>query len=94
MQNKKINTALFLIGASLFNIVLLVVLILGLLTLGIWIMGDNPDPKTVQIVLGTMFVLALGLSFMAYHWVFQLFARKVDMEKYFMSFVIPRKKKF
>jgi hypothetical protein len=76
-MNKKLNTALFMIGATVFNLLLLfVLLILG------WVL--IAALKLPPLLLIVVFLAAMVGSFLIYNQVVKFIARKIDMEKYFL----------
>jgi len=83
-MNKKLNTALFMIGATLFNLVLLFVLILLALLALTAVLGDRLGPNVMSILLIVVFLGAMVGSFLIYNQVVKFVARKIDMEKYFL----------
>ena len=92
-MNKKLNTALFMIGATVFNLVLLFVLIL-LAMLGLSaIFRDRLGPSVMSILLIVVFLGAMVGSFLIYNQVVKWIARKIDMEKYFLPLFKRRPRK-
>ena len=76
-MSKGFNTFLFMLGATIFNLILLAILMLaGMLV----IVRLNLPP----VLLAVWFLLALVGSFLIYNQVVKLIARKIDMEKYFL----------
>jgi len=74
--NKGLNTFLFMLGATIFNLVLLAVLMLAGIAL---IVKLNLPP----ILLAVWFLFALVGSFLIYNQVVKLITRRIAMEKYF-----------
>jgi len=82
--NKKLNTALFMIGATVFNLILLFALI-TLALVGITaLFRDRLNPAAMSIIMIVVFLAALVGSFLIYNQLVKFIARKVDMEKYFL----------
>jgi hypothetical protein len=82
-MNKKANTLLFILGATLFNI-LVTVLCFGLLFFlyAKFIMSHLPEESRVW-GFSLSFIAAIVASFIIYRFVLKLLLKKVDMEKYF-----------
>ncbi|MBL7005602.1 MAG: leader peptide processing enzyme [Spirochaetia bacterium] len=88
-MNKKVNTALFMLGATLINIVLMLVLLV-LLILLIGVLFPEPSSSLAQILLIAAFLLSLAGSFGLYTLLVKFFSKKIDMEKYFHPIFKPR----
>jgi hypothetical protein len=83
-MNKKLNTALFLIGATVFNLVLLFVLIVvALLAISVLSRG-RLSGNLMSILLIVVFLGSMVASFLIYNQVIKFVSRKIDMEKYFL----------
>jgi membrane-bound acyltransferase YfiQ involved in biofilm formation len=83
-MNKKLNTALFMIGATVFNLLLLFALIVLAMVALTAIFGDRLGPSLMSILLIVVFLAAMVGSFLIYNQVVKFIARKIDMEKYFL----------
>jgi len=91
-MNKKLNTALFIIGASILNVVLMIILItLGLALISL-IIPKNISPAIASTLFILVFLLSVAGSFFAYHKGIKYLARKVDMDKYFHPIFTSRKR--
>ncbi len=55
-MNKNLKLALFLLGATLFNIVLMFVFIIAIFLVASRFLGDTPNPVVYQIVLFVGFI--------------------------------------
>lgn len=82
-MNKKLNTALFIIGASILNVVLMVILMAAGLAFISLIIPDNISPTLASVLFILVFLLSIAGSFFAYHKGIKLLANKIDMDKYF-----------
>ena len=91
-MNKKVNTALFMIGATVFNLVLLFVLILLAMLALSAIFRDRLGPSVMSILLIVVFLAAMVGSFLIYNQVVKFVARKINMEKYFLPLFKRRPK--
>jgi hypothetical protein len=83
-MNKKLNTALFLIGATVFNLLLLFVLILLALMLISALSRGRLSGNVMSILLIVVFLGSMVGSFLIYNRVIKFVSRKIDMEKYFL----------
>ena len=83
-MNKKLNTALFMIGATVFNLVLLFVLIVMVMVVISALFRDRLNPSVMSILLIVVFLAAMVGSFLIYNQLVKFIARKIDMEKYFL----------
>jgi membrane protein YdbS with pleckstrin-like domain len=83
-MNKKLNTALFMLGATVFNLVLLFLLILLAMLAITALFGQRLGPSVMSILLIVVFLAAMVGSFLIYNRVVKWLARRIDMEKYFL----------
>ncbi len=90
-MNKKVNTALFILGATLINMVLIFLFIL-LFVIIVGMLFPEPSPGAAQLMFLLIFVLSLASSFLIYHKSMKWIARKVDMDKYFHPIFRSRRK--
>lgn len=91
-MNKKLNTFLFVIGATVFNIiVMMVIMILGLVLVGALFRG-NISQGMQQILFLLLFVVSIAGAFGLYHLVINMISRKIDMEQYFHPIFGRRRK--
>lgn len=82
-MNKKVNTLLFVLGATIFNIIMMVLLLaVGLAGISA-LAGENINPGTAQILFLLLFVGSIAGAFFIYHRAIKLLSNKIDMEKYF-----------
>ena len=82
-MNKKANTLLFVLGATLFNIIVTILCFVGLLLIyAKCIMSLLPeDSRSWGFPL--IFIAAIVLSFFIYRFLLKLLMKKIDTEKYF-----------
>ena len=82
-MNKKVNTLLFILGATLFNIIVTVgAFLLLLMAYANFLMrrlGENINAWSVPLI----FIAAIAISFVVYRLTLNLVLKKIDMEKYF-----------
>jgi len=82
-MSKKTNTFLFLLGGTVFNV--LITILFFLLFMAIYISFIYPmlPEDSAAWALPVIFVLSIAASFFVYRQVIKLVAKKVDMEKHF-----------
>ena len=91
-MNKKLNTVLFILGATVMNIVVLLIIgLLGLLILNL-VLPSNAAPGLVQGLFLLVFALSVVGSFFVYNRLIKFISGKIDMEKYFHPIFKPRKR--
>jgi hypothetical protein len=84
-MSKKSNTLLFILGATVFNIVttILCVVLLGAVYFTL-IAPRLSNPETsAALALPVIFIGAIVLSFLIYRFILKLIMKKVDVEKHF-----------
>jgi hypothetical protein len=81
--NKNLKLALFLLGATVFNIVLMFVFIIAIFLIASRLMGDNPNPVVFQIVLFVGFIASIVLTFLIYGKVMKWLQAKYNLEQHF-----------
>jgi len=90
-MNKKVNTALFLIGATIFNLLIIFILSIGSMLLIVSIFGQS-----IQEIFAYLFIFvligSLVASFFIYGVVMKKITAKIDMEKYFHPIFKKRRK--
>jgi hypothetical protein len=83
-MNKKLNTVLFLLGATAFNVILWF-LLSALLVVGIVaIFRDSIGPNLLPVLVIVIFIGSMAASFVIYGRLIKWLQRKIDMEKYFL----------
>ena len=83
-MNKKVNTVLFLLGATVFNLLIMFILIVLFLVLISAIFRDSLSPNVLSILMIVVFIGSIAASFFIYGRVVKWLSRKIDMEKYFL----------
>jgi hypothetical protein len=92
-MNKRINTLLFILGATAFNVIIIVVIFLGLT----FLYGKLIMPLIPEAVYSWGFVVvilaSIAVSFVAYRILFKYLLKKIDVDKYFDPLFVRRYKK-
>ena len=92
-MNKKLNTMLFMIGATLVNVIMIIVfwilLYLLLMNFLVPILPEGSDKTWIFVLI---FIGAIVLSFIAYRALMKFLEKKIDIEKYFDPIFLRRRK--
>jgi protein-S-isoprenylcysteine O-methyltransferase Ste14 len=86
-MSQKTNALLFILAATVVNILLTVVSFLALYLPYALLIAPRLPPSSVIWTLALLFLLALVISFIAYHALLKLFIKKVDVRKRFGSLI-------
>jgi polyferredoxin len=81
--NKNLKFVLFLIGATVFNIVLMFLFIIAIFLVASRLMGPNPNAVVFQIVLFVGFIASIVLTFLIYGKVMKWLQAKYKLEEHF-----------
>lgn len=82
-MNKKLNSAIFILVATIVNVAIMIVVFLLLVFLHTRLLAPHIPSEAGQIVFVFILVAAVVLTYLIYNALMRLFASKVDMEKYF-----------
>lgn len=82
-MNKKVNTVLFILGATLANVILMTAVFLLLFILFGRFLAPALPPAGDQIAVVVIFLGSIVLTYFAYHRIIKVLQDRVDMEKYF-----------
>ncbi|HUX51601.1 MAG TPA: hypothetical protein VMW73_12450 [Spirochaetia bacterium] len=91
-MNKKANTILFVLGATVINVLIMMIIFVVLFVLFGRFVAAHLSPQADQIIMLVLFIGAIVLTYFIYHKLINLVTRKIDMEKYFDPIFKPRKK--
>jgi hypothetical protein len=82
-MNKKLNTILFIAGATVFNILttLLFLFLLGFIYINFIVRFLPPQAQSWPFVI--IFIGALALSFVVYRIIIRILMSKITIDKYF-----------
>lgn len=82
-MNKRLNTVLFILGATVANLIIMAILaIAGFLLLSVLPIGGS-SPGIKNLLLIVVFFGAIIGSFFSYHAIVKAISKRVDMDKYF-----------
>lgn len=82
-MNKKINTILFVAGATVFNIFVTVLSFAVLLIVYAKLIAGRLPEENLVWGFPVIFIIAVVSSFFAYRSALKLLLKKIEMEKYF-----------
>ena len=91
-MNKQMNTILFTIGATVFNIISLGILIVVPLVAIALIFKGSLGTNTLSIIGLVLFFAALIANFFIYGWIMRKISAKYDLDKYFAPLFKKKKK--
>ncbi len=89
-MNKRVNTVLFLVGAVLFILVLMVFYFLAFLGIGSLLLPDQTG-FLAQATWVVFFLSALAASWFTYRWLFRILRERIRLERYFDPFLFKDK---
>jgi hypothetical protein len=89
-MNKKVNTLLFVLGATLFNVIVAVISFFVLLILyGKFLIPIIPE-SGYSWAFSLIFLAAIAISIFVYRVVLKYFLNKIDVEQYFDPLFVKR----
>jgi uncharacterized membrane protein YbhN (UPF0104 family) len=93
-MNKKANTLLFILGATVFNIIVtILIIILLFICYANFLMQLFPNPEAANSwAFSFIFLLSLVIAFIVYRRVLNFIVKKIDMEKYFDPLFVRKHK--
>ncbi|MDR2478195.1 MAG: leader peptide processing enzyme [Treponema sp.] len=91
-MNKKVNTVIFVLGATVFNILVTVLCFFLLLTLYAKLLLPAVPETGQGWAIPLIFIAAIALSFLVYRFALKLLLKKVEVEKYFDPIFGDRRK--
>ena len=81
-MSKKTNTLLFILGGTVFNILVTIISFIFLMVVFSRFFHDLPE-TAVAWILPVIFMISIVASFLIYRLAIKIISKKVDMEKYF-----------
>ncbi len=82
-MNKKVNTVLFILGASVANLVIMATIMTG----GLFLMGrvlpEKIQESAGRVLFVVLFLVVVAGAFFVYNRIIRLLSKRVDMDKYF-----------
>ena len=82
-MSKKTNTLLFILGGTVFNILITIISFIILLLIYSRFLYTQLPESAAAWIMPVIFVISIVISFLVYRVVIKIIMKKVDMEKYF-----------
>lgn len=82
-MNKKANTVLFILGATVVNVLIMIVIFLALFVVFGRFIEPNLPPQVNQIVMLLLFIGSIVATYFLYHKLVKWLSDKYDLDKYF-----------
>ena len=82
-MNKKVNTLLFILGATLFNIIVALISAILLYILYFKFVMNRMPNSDGSWAFNLILIASIAVSFVVYRLVLKFFLTKIDIEKYF-----------
>ena len=82
-MNKKINTALFVVSATVFNIITMSVILFAGMHLMSILLPEAARESAGQLAFILVFLSAVAGSFLIYNRLIRLISKRIDMSRYF-----------
>jgi peptidoglycan/LPS O-acetylase OafA/YrhL len=82
-MSKKTNTLLFILGATVFNVLTTVVFLLILLVIYAQLLAPRLPEESAGWGFPVIFIASFVLSFLSYRLILKQVMKKIEMEKYF-----------
>jgi len=82
-MNKKVNTILFILGATLFQVLVAILSFILIILLYAKFLGPHLPENAVQWSLIVIFIASLAISFVVYRAALKVLLKKINVDKYF-----------
>jgi hypothetical protein len=92
-MNKKANTLLFILGATVVNIVVTIISFILLFVLYAKYLVPRMPESAAAWGFPVIFIISIALSFLLYRAILKMLLKKVDPEKYFDPLFGRRRKR-
>ena len=91
-MNKKVNTILFILGATLYNILLTVLAFILLLILYSRFIMTTLKESAQMWAFPLIFIIAMVIAFIIYRYTIKLLMKRINVDKYFDPIIGNRRK--
>ena len=91
-MNKKVNTVLFMVGATLFNVIVMIAIFVVLFLLYGRFLAGAISPQIGQVIIIVLFIGAIALTYVIYHRIIKWISNKWNLDDYFDPIFNRRKK--
>ncbi|MCL1931421.1 MAG: leader peptide processing enzyme [Treponema sp.] len=92
-MNKKANTIFFILGATVFNILITVLFFLLLLIVYAKFLLPVMPEATQTWSFPLIFIAAIAIAFIVYRYAVRFLMNKIDMEKYFDPLFVRKQRR-
>jgi len=92
-MNKKVNTLLFIICATLFNVIIALISFMIFTLIYIKFLMMQMPETTRSWAFAGIFLLSIGVSFLVYRILLKYLINKVEIEKYFDPLFVSKYRK-
>ncbi len=82
-MNKRVNTILFVLGATVVNIIIMSIIFVTLLFAVTMVVSPELAPELGMLVFLVLFVVSIAATYLIYHKGVKYIAKKVDLNQYF-----------
>ena len=82
-MSKKTNTLLFILGGTIFNILITVLCFIVFLTIYAKLLFPRLPESSAAWIMPVIFIASIVISFFVYRLAVKIIMKKIDMEKYF-----------
>ena len=82
-MNKKANTILFMLGATVLNVVMMIIIFLVLMVLYAWLVPGGFGTQLGQVIGIVLFLGSIGLTYFLYHRMIRWISKKWNLDDYF-----------
>jgi len=89
-MNKKLNTIFFILGATLFNVIIAVVSFFLLSLIYIKFLYNLIPEQSGSWVFALIFLVSIVISFIVYRYLLKYLLKKIDVDKYFDPLFVRR----
>jgi hypothetical protein len=91
-MNKKVNTLLFILGATLFNILVTILSFLALLVIYAKVFIPFLPESAHMWSFPLIFLISLAVAFIVYRYMLRFLMKKIEMETYFDPLFVRKHK--
>ena len=92
-MNKKLNTVLFIIGGTVFNVLVTIITFLFFLFIYSRFLYGRVSESAAAWLMPVFFAASIAVSFFVYRFVVKIVMKKIDVEKYFNPLFVSRKRR-
>lgn len=82
-MNKRLNSVLFVLGATVVNILLMLLVFFVMLILFARFVAPALSPQANQLILFGLFIASVVITYVIYHFAMRAIAKRVPLEDYF-----------